>query len=326
MELHKSSAKKFIINTNLIYLFVIFSVSLLVSNQYFFNVHLRFFEDATILHNQIISGIADSPYRYRILVPLFTEFLSQFMSLNYAYYIYFSFATSVMFIVLYYFFRDFVSKEFALIGILFISGTIQIGLRDHYFQPWSLLEVALFTISLKLIFVNKFYSLVSIVILATLNRETGLFIPISFFLVNFNFSLTKANFKIVTKSFILLITWLIIYAILRIVMGNTPHIHTLSYFLETNLIFSRLIITVNNVILFFGVFWILLILGFKFLPLNLRRMYMFIPIFLLFYLVFTLWTEVRLLMTLYPIVITTGLIYIENLYKFEFNSKRDPIS
>jgi hypothetical protein len=43
------------------------------------------------------------------------------------------------------------TKEQALIGVLFVGGTVPIALRDHWYQPWSLLEPGFFSLALILV-------------------------------------------------------------------------------------------------------------------------------------------------------------------------------
>jgi len=51
------------------------------------------------------------------------------------------------------------NREQALVGTLFVAATIPIALRDHYFQPWSLLEAGLFSAALLAILRKRYWLL-----------------------------------------------------------------------------------------------------------------------------------------------------------------------
>lgn len=61
-------------------LILILSVSAVIAYGYFNRVDRPNFELRFELHNQIITGTAPSPYRYRILVPLTAEILTKVLS------------------------------------------------------------------------------------------------------------------------------------------------------------------------------------------------------------------------------------------------------
>jgi hypothetical protein len=62
---------------------------MVVAQAYYLNTFRRFSQEALHLHNEIINGIAPSPYRYRILVPYTTDFLGSLISVEVAYMVYF---------------------------------------------------------------------------------------------------------------------------------------------------------------------------------------------------------------------------------------------
>jgi hypothetical protein len=56
-----------------------------------------------------------------------------------------------------------------------------VGFRDHYYQPWSLLEPATIALGLHLIYHKKFGWLAGLIAISTLNRETGIFLAAAYF-------------------------------------------------------------------------------------------------------------------------------------------------
>jgi hypothetical protein len=133
--------------TDLIALILILFVSAVVAYGYFSRVDKPNFEQRLELYNQIIAGTAPSPYRYRILVPFAGEALTKALSgvlsvrasflLSYA--VYDLLAVSFLLVILFFWLRTWFKTEQALIGVLFVAGTLPIALRDHHFQPRSLL-------------------------------------------------------------------------------------------------------------------------------------------------------------------------------------------
>lgn len=177
-------------NIELSILILILSVSAVIANGYFNKVDKPNFESRYELHNQIIAGTAPSPYRYRVLVPFVGEFLTQGLSVVFpvrasfllAYAIYDLLSIFFLLVVLFFWLRTWFNKDRALIGVLFVAGTMPIALQDHYFQPWSLLEAGLFSAALIAIHRKHYWLLAFLVVLASLNRETAVFIPLAFLL------------------------------------------------------------------------------------------------------------------------------------------------
>ena len=110
-------------------LILILSVSAVIAYGYFGRVDRPNFELRLELHNQIITGTAPSPYRYRILVPFAGEILTRTLLvilpmkaaflLSYAIYD----LTVIFFLlaVLFLWLRTWFNMEQALIGVLFIA-------------------------------------------------------------------------------------------------------------------------------------------------------------------------------------------------------------
>ena len=165
--------KKFVLNIDniskykysidIIYLLIIFSVSIIIAYNYFFLVDFHNLAAREDLHDSIIGKNAGDPYLYRILVPylaeIFIKFLSQFIPHDIAfllsYGIYDVIAIFLIAATLFVYLNIWFSKEYSLIGALYTLGMMPIALTDHYYQPWSLLEVVFFTTSLLLIYKKK---------------------------------------------------------------------------------------------------------------------------------------------------------------------------
>jgi hypothetical protein len=310
-------------NTDIPSLLLIISASAVVSYSYIFLVDIPHYDSRLTLHNQILEGSAQSPFAYRLLVPFTVEFiisvfqtgLSEKNSFILAYSLFDFIAISFSLVALFFWTRLWFSKEKALIGVLFVATTIGIGLRDHYFQPWSLLEPGFFSLALLFIFYQRHYSLVVLVAVTTLNRETGIFIPLMYicYFININelFKKQKSlDFHKVKIFIFLVITWFITYFTIRYFVGERTHIIELLSLFERNIEFKGLAKTFLNITLFFGVFWIYIVLGFSQAPKIIKNISLVIPFYLLVISIFGVWYEVRVLFTLYPILLPLGLSFI----------------
>jgi hypothetical protein len=303
-------------------LILILSVSAVIANGYFNRVDRLNFGLRLELHNQIIAGTAPSPYRYRILVPFVGEALTRALStvlpakisFLLAYAIYDLLAVFFLLAILFYWLSTWFNEEQALIGVLFVAGTMPIALQNHYFQPWSLFEAGLFTAALFAIQRKRYWLLASLVALASLNRETAVFIPLAFLLTIDTKSLLSAKSKNDWKPIVLfgglLIIWAVVFWGLRYFLGSTPHVETIRGLLARNTTKGKLFQTLVNGGLFLGGFWAFAFLGFRYAPPFIRRVALIIPIYLITVLVWGMWHEVRLLMPLYPVLVPLGLSFL----------------
>lgn len=308
---------------DLITVVLILSVSAVIAYGYFNRVDRPYFESRLELHNQIIAGTAPSPYRYRILVPFIGEALTQGLSVVLtvkssfllAYAIYDMLSISFLLLVLFFYLRTWFSKEQALIGVLFVAGTIPIALQDHYFQPWSLLEAGLFSVSLVAIHRKYYWLLASLVVLASLNRETSLFIPVAFLLTIDVRSLllnmrSKHEWKPILLFTGLFFIWAAVFWGLRHFLGSASHVETIEGLLARNTTRGSLFHTFANGILFLGVFWVFALMGFGHAPRLIKRVALIVLPYLLTVAVWGVWYEVRLLMPLYPVLVPLGLSFL----------------
>jgi hypothetical protein len=182
-----------------------------------------------------------------------------------------------------------------------------VALRE--FQPWSLLETALFTVALLLIYRNRYMLLCPLIALATLNRETALFIPLAFLFTRFDIRRPQ-SWKLLVSFAIYICIWFATFMGLRYSLGPAPHILTLAEIVVWNLQAPHPMEAIVHVGLFLGFFWIFALLGFRNAPAFCRRAVLVVPLYLVTVLVWGVWYEVRLLMPLYPIVIPLGLSFI----------------
>lgn len=307
---------------------LLLSVSSVIAYNYFRQVDQPNLISRLELHSQIIQGNAPSPYRYRILVPFLCEAIKNILSILIdthrafllAYVAFDLFAVFSALLSLFFWLRVWFSFEQALVGVLFTSSIIPVALRDHYFQPWSILEPAFLTIALLSIVKKHYLLLAFIVLISSLNRETALFIPLAFLLSNlqgFNEPRGRRHL-LLFGSFLSL--WLAIFLGLRLYLGDAPHIETIEGLISKNTSPRGLCLALIHWGLFLGGFWIFAILGLRDAPHLLKRLSWLIPLYLVPILLWGIWYEVRLLMPLYPILIPLGLFYIFPKARYNTNS------
>lgn len=302
---------------------LIFSVSAVIAQGYSSLVGQPNLARCLELHNQIIAGTAPSPYRYRILVPFigqaFIRPFSAVVSTNAAFLLWYAFydllAVLLLLSSLFLWLREWFSKEQALIGVLFVAGTMPIALQDHYFQPWSLLESGLFTISLLAMQRRQYWLVAFLVAIASLNRETGVFIPLAFLLERIDIvGVVKARPRISGRSILLsgifFLVWALIFFGLRLFLGSTLHVETIEGLFEHNITQDSVLHTFQNGVLFLGGFWVFVVLGFSYAPGIIRRVSVMVPFYIIVIILGGVWYEVRLLMPLYPVFIPLGLAFL----------------
>ncbi len=305
---------------------IILSVAAVLAYAYFRQVDKPNFEPRLALHRQIIDGSAPSPYRYRILAPLISEALrhgfvhvvpekNAFLS-AYAVFDFAALFFSVMLLFVY--LRQWFSREQALVGTLFAAATMPMALRDHYYQPWSLLDAGFFAAGLLCIFRKRLALLAIVIALASINRETAVFIPLSFLLAGID---PKSKGRIERRAAVLFAGYLGIWAIaffgLRYILGAAPNIETVGGLFSRNLVPRELFRAVVHAGLLFGAFWVFAAAGFRHAPSFVRRMTFIVPLYLVTVMLWSVWYEVRLLVTLYPIVIPLGLSFMYHRREYE---------
>ena len=305
---------------------IILSVAAVVAYGYFYRVDRPNLDGRFLLHNQIIDGTAGSPYLYRVLVPFFcalvTRLLSAFMlpsrAFLVAYGIYDFAAIAFLLGTLFAYMRRWFSWELSLIGVLFVAGTLPVALADHYFQPWSILEVGLFAAGLLAIVRERHLVLALIVLLSALNKETAVLIPLAFLVTGFGANAGGARVgplgiepARVARFVGYVALWLAVFVGLRLLRGNAPQIHTIREILAMNTSSYKLTMTVLRGGLLFGFFWVFAALGLSRAPGFLRKTALVVPFYIATVIIWGIWAEVRLLMPLYAILVPLGLVFVD---------------
>lgn len=290
---------------------------------YFSRVESQNFIERYALHHEIINGTAGSPYRYRVLIPYLAEILVQLFtsagirqksSFQAAYFIINIISIFSFLHLSYKFFRCFYSQNTALIGILFIGCMIHIGLQDHYYQPWSITEAVFFVAALLLLKRQQMKFLWPLVIVASLNRETAILIPALIFFHSGATPPKNQKFRQYKHFLYAFLAWLAAFAGLRHHHGFADHVISIHSLINLNLKPSQILKTALNAFLLLGGWWIILIHAVRKCNQNtfLSQSWLILIVYIPLVLVFGVWSEVRLLIPLYPLAIATCLIVFED--------------
>jgi len=302
---------------------IIISVAGVVAYVYMRQVDLPNYEWRLDNHRHVLDGTAVAPYRYRIFVPLVCEALMRLFSvaLPFKYSFVLSFALYdaaailFFFMVLFAWLRTWFSRERSLVGLLFVAAVIPMVCRDHSYQPWSLLEPGLFTAGLLAIHRRRHWLLALITAVATLNRETAIFIPLAFFFSNVDLggsagsSIARVRkWPILCAGYIFI--WAFVYGALRVFRGATPHMYTLGEIWTHNMDKYTMLYSPGSIVLFLGAFWAFAAMGYRHAPIFLKRVAWITPLYVITIVLFGMWNQVRLLMPLYSILVPLGLSYV----------------
>jgi hypothetical protein len=265
-------------------------------------------------HRAVVQGVEFQPTVYRVLVPYSLDpvirFFAQFMAYEDAfgrvYAVFYLLALAALLCVHYEYFRRHFTDEQALVGALVIAATLSMGLRSYDYAPYSQLEPTLFALALLLMDVQRHAALAVLIAIATLNRETAIFIVLLFCVV---VPLTRARLTVAAGY---LAIWAATFFGIRFAVGaGRPRYWTIdSIWLGNTHDLNQIVISFTNIALIYGAFWLFAILGCRRAPAFVRRSALIVPLYLATVAVWGIWTEVRLLQPLYPILIPLGLSYL----------------
>jgi hypothetical protein len=262
------------------------------------------------IHQSVFNGTATEPDRYRLLAPVIVEGAIRLfggstphdVAFDRAYGVFYFAAMAAMLWSLFAYLRVWFADEEALIAVLLVASTLRITIRQHNYAPASFLEPTFFALGLLLILKNRWMLLGVLIAIATLNRETGIFLVLLFAVTQ---PATKVN---VQAAIVFAAIWASVFLGVRYFSGPGERYWELERIWRTNL--SQPGLTVYNLTAFLGVMWIFAAAGFSRAPAFVRRTALVVPVYLAVVAVWGIWWEVRLLMPLLPIVLPLGLSYL----------------
>lgn len=271
------------------------------------------------------NGSAGSPYRYRVLVPaileggirIFAFVGSPQQAFQVASLIYECLGLTFQLGMLYALLRQFFQPIHALVGVTFTAGMSVLTLAYFTYQPWSILEVAFFALGFLLAYRGRWAWLTVVVVVASLNRETGVFLPLAVFLSTLNdlhaFGIEWLKRAAKTRetylSFGLVVLSTAIFLGLRFVRGSAEPADALPDVIRRNLERNNVIAAAMGIPLLLGFGWIFAVLGLPSAPCFMRRIARVVPFYLVAFAIWGWWREVRILTSLYPVLVPLVLAY-----------------
>ena len=269
------------------------------------------------IHKGILNQTTRAPDRYRVLAPVLIEVptraLSRFIPYDTAYdrasVVFYLIAMAALVATQYAYLRVWFTTEQALVGVLLIASTLRITIRQHDYSPSAFLEPSFFALGLLAILHGRRGWFALLVAVATVNRETAIFLIALFAVTQ---PPTKDTMKAVAGYFAI---WLVIFLGLRFLGGNADRYWTPELVFRTNM--SQLWLAAFNITVLLGAFWIFALLGLPRAPAFVRRSALVIPAYLAVVAIWGIWWEVRLLMPIYPLLLPLALSYL-------FEPRREP--
>jgi hypothetical protein len=262
------------------------------------------------IHRGILAQTARTPDRYRWLSAAIVEgptrLLSRVMPGDRAYdrvsVVFYLAAITGMLWSLFAYLRVWFSDEAALVATLVAACTIRITMRQHDYAPYSYLEPTFVALALLAILRGRRLWLAALIVLATFNRETAIFLVLLYFVTS-DFSRRALSWTTLYAAL-----WAIVYSTVRLVGGEADRYWTVQRVYQTNL--SQPNLALFNITLLLGAFWLLAVLGWRHAPAFVRRTTLVVPAYLVTIAVWGIWWEVRLLMPLYPVLFALALSYL----------------
>jgi len=297
------------------FVLIVVSASLAVWYMHFREIDIPRQAERRELHARIVSRVASSPYRYRVLLPYSAETMARALAgavgyrgaLLASYGILEALSLLLLSLALYYYLGCFFPPLPSLLGVLLAHISMVVALRDHYFQPWSLANGAFFALAALFLCRRRLALFAFVVLLSAFNRETSLVLPFMYLFV----FMKKGRFrKVALGSLLLLVLWIGAYLFVRNLQGQATHLYTLSEILAKNLRPKYLVYLFLNLSLFLGVLWFYAAAGFGKAPVFVRRLSLVLPLYLVPVILFGVWKEVRLLIPLYPVLLPLALSFL----------------
>jgi hypothetical protein len=246
----------------------------------------------------IIEGTRRSPYLYRVLWPYIyrvgATFLPDTVLAWMFWFILFAAVAVLLDEYLIFWFNHSTAKLWVVIIIVTIFGIFQF---ETGFDLWSLFEVILITVALLLLQRNKIWWLFPLIVIATLNRETGGLIALIVLMTTYRLWLTLG----------LVGTWTLVYGSIRLWQGPSNNPIDVGQLLAYNLSLGNMLPFVISGMLFGWLFW-LAWKGRKQAPELSRRAALVVFLYLPFVAAFGIWSEWRLYTPLFPIILPMAIV------------------
>lgn len=262
---------------------------------------------ALALHNQIVSGGAPSPYSFRLLAPWTIEILRRGnalvgVSADRA----FLLAEAEWSVLAIWCTLTAASWSLARVwgrlgvvaGALLVVFSMNMALRDHFYQPWSLVEPAMFVLGYEAVKQDRLSVLTFVVIGATFNRETACFLVLLYFLYWWPVGRTR-----VLKTAVPGFAWLCVFLGVRVIVGAKPFVNDWWGVFGANLQPGGILHSIVAWTMFLGPCWYFFVRGVRLVDRQSRQALLCLIVFGVVFLAEGCWWETRPWMSFYCLLL-----------------------
>jgi hypothetical protein len=260
-------------------------------------------------HRETMAGTADSPYHYRLLAPAFAElFISDenTQSILAGYTVAHMIVLPAMLVALFAWYRKHAETVTALVGVLLVAVYL-----PTMFQAWGTslytpLEVVFLCAGLLLLTRDTFSTLsyAVLVLIASLNRETAIVLPLAFMALHFDRWRARWYWS---RGVLFGGVWAAVYVGLRLLFGAAPDQVTIAAAWANNTGGGwHTIEAVTKIGLMLPV-WALVAVNARRAPVRLQRLALVGLPYLALVLLFGFWHETRLYLPLLVLWLPLGL-------------------
>lgn len=265
------------------------------------------------LHRAVLEGKIDSPYQYRVLVPFLTEWigmaLMKFFRTGYeyafvgSYFIVRSLFAAFSIAAVFSFLRRWFPAWTALSGSLLFALLIWFCMKDFGRQTWSLLEPGLICTGLLAFLGRRWFIYISCILIGSLNKETILLLPLMGLALAWLDPEASRDSRLKKGAVAGILLYAALYLTLRWLRPEAEHIHSFAERWAHNLQGRQLAKTAFHWLAILGPAWWLVVRGFRSAPDALRSLWPVLLIYLALMFYYAKWYEIRLLLSVCPILI-----------------------
>ncbi len=294
-------------------------LGMFTTSEYVKGIGIEYLEHGNQInrHLAVLEGHAGNPWQYRVLAPyLISVVLEIFKNLHIPHYIAASFIffrvvlDTLILLLSYAYYRKLgLSLPHALIGMAILAWGMSYSHYDSDLQYSTFFDIIFYLLAGLCILKGRFIWIIPITLLAALNRETSVFIPLLPLLVAI-FVLPKGSLRKAIPVFATAFAiYIVIFSALRIVYGQqhllTPYGHQPGLDLLQYNLFR--IMTWRQLIATLSVIPLIALIGYKKWPLQLRVFFWaIVPIWFVVHLFGAVMAETRLFLVPQALVFIPG--------------------
>ena len=262
------------------------------------------------VYREVIAGTALSPYRYRVLSFLFVDLLGGNPQLDGAISMAFLAGYVLLFpaafVAYYAALRRWLQPLGALLGVFVLLALLPVMMRVWGTSLYLVIELFLFSLALR--WMRPGWQYAVLVLIAALNRETGVLLVLAYGAVHLSQWREK---RVMFWGLSYALIWAAVFVLLRVGRGAAPDEVTLAAAWSGNTQTWHGIdaLTYN---LFFIPLYVSVFLSWRWLRLEVKRLFVLVALpYLILVAVFGFWNEVRLLIPVLPFMTVALVVVVE---------------